>query len=60
MKKRLNILLILIGIIYLLFVNEAFNCKRMLGMFPNFPFHAIIEILILFSVYFFSLTSYKI
>jgi hypothetical protein len=25
MKKRLNILLILIGIIYLLFINEAFN-----------------------------------
>ena len=60
MKKRLNILLILIGIIYLLFVNEAFNCKRMLIMFPNFPFHAIIEILILFAVYFFSLTFYKI
>jgi hypothetical protein len=60
MKKRLNILLILIGIIYLGFINEAFNCKRMLEIFPNFPFHAIIEILILFAVYFFSLTFYKI
>jgi hypothetical protein len=60
MKKKLNILLILIGIIYLLFVNEIFNCKRMLGMFPNFPFHAITEILILISIYFFSLTFYKI
>jgi hypothetical protein len=60
MKKRLNILLILIGIIYLGFINEAFNCKRMLEIIPNFPFHAIIEILILFAVYFFSLTFYNI
>jgi len=60
MKKRLNILLILIGIIYLGFINEAFNCKRMLKIFSNFPFHAIIETVILFSIYFFSLTFYNI
>ena len=60
MKKSLYILLILISIIYLGFINEAFNCKRMLEIFPNFPFHAIIEILILFAVYFFSLTFYNI
>jgi len=60
MKKRLNILLLLIGIIYLLFVNEAYNCKKMLEMYPNFPFHAIIEIIILFAVYYFSLTFYNI
>jgi hypothetical protein len=60
MKKRLNILLVIIGIIYLGFVNEAFNCKRMLEKFPNFPFHALIEILILFAVYFFSLSFYNI
>jgi hypothetical protein len=60
MKNKLNILLILIGIIYIGFVNEAFNCKRMLEMYPNFPFHAIIEILILFAVYFFCITFYNI
>jgi len=60
MKTRLNILLILIGIIYLGFINEAFNCKKMLELYPNFPFHAIIEILILFAVYFFCLTFYSI
>jgi len=60
MKNKLNILLILIGIIYIGFVNEAFNCKRMLKMYPNFPFHAIIEILILFAVYFFCVTFYNI
>lgn len=60
MKKNLNILLIIIGIIYLGFINEAFNCKKMLEKFPNFPFHAIIEILILFAVYFFSISFYNI
>ena len=60
MKKRLNILLVIIGIIYLGFINEAFNCKKMLEKFPNFPFHALIEILILFAVYFFSLSFYNI
>ena len=60
MKSRLNILLILIGIIYLGFINEAFNCKKMLEMYSNFPFHAIIEMLILFAVYFFCLTFYSI
>jgi hypothetical protein len=60
MKNRLNILLILIGIVYLGFINEAFNCKKMLEIYPNFPFHAIIEILILFAVYYFSLTFYNI
>jgi hypothetical protein len=60
MKKRLNILLIIIGIIYLGFVNEAFNCKKMLKKFPNFPFHALIEILILIAVYLFSLSFYNI
>jgi len=60
MKKKLNILLIIIGIIYLGFINEAFNCKKMLEKFPNFPFHAIIEMLILIAVYIFSITFYNI
>ena len=59
-KKRLNILLILISIIYLGFINEAINCKRMLTIFPNFPFHAIVEILILFALYLFCNTFYNI
>lgn len=59
-KKNLNILLVIIFIAYLGFINETYNCKKMLEKFPNFPFHAIIEILILFAVYFFSLIFYNI
>jgi len=60
MNKNLNILLCLIGVIYLGFINEVFNCKRMLEIYPSFPFHAIIELIILFAIYFFSLTFYNI
>lgn len=60
MKNRLNIVFILTGIIYLGFINEAVNCKKMLEFWPVFPFHAVIEVLILFAVYMFCLTFYKV
>ena len=59
-KKNLNILLVIVFIAYLGFINESYNCKKMLENFPNFPFHAIIEILILFAVYLFSISFYNI
>lgn len=60
MKNMLNTLLILLGIIYLGFINEVFNCKKMLDIYPNFPFHAIIEMFILFAIYLFCLIFYNI
>jgi hypothetical protein len=44
--KRHYILVILaLGIfIMLCFYNEKINCKKMLDIFPNFPFHAPLEI----------------
>lgn len=60
MKSRLNILFVLIGIVYIGFVNEAFHCKQMLEIYPDFPFHAIIEIFILFAFYFLCLTFHSI
>ena len=59
-QRNLNILLCLIGIIYLGFINEVFNCKKMLEIFPSFPFHAIVELIILFAIYYFCLTFYNI
>lgn len=32
-----------VGSLLLLIINEAVNCKEMLDMHPNFPFHIIIE-----------------
>ena len=53
-KTKLKWLLVIVGIIYLGFINESLNCKKMLEKFPNFPFHAIIESFILCAVYLFS------
>jgi len=38
--------------ILLLFYNEKINCKQMLEIFPNFPFHAPLEIVGLLIFYF--------
>lgn len=53
-SQRSYILIILsLGIsIMLLFYNEKFNCNTMLNYFPNFPFHALIEIAGLAIFYF--------
>jgi len=37
-------IIFLIGIIILLFLNEKYNCKKMLEFYPDFPFHIFIEI----------------
>jgi hypothetical protein len=31
--------------VFLVFVNESLNCKYMLSVYPNFPFHAVTEVL---------------
>jgi len=59
-QNTLHISIFLIGIVYLGFINEIFNCKKMLRAFPEFPFHAIVEIIILFAVYFVCLSFYKL
>jgi hypothetical protein len=45
------LLILLLGLI-ILELNEYFNCKSMLEMYPNFPFHVFIEIygLVLFYI----------
>ncbi len=60
MKTKLKWLLVIIGIIYLGFVNEVYNGQKMLARFPNFPFHAIIEVFILSATYLVSSSFYII
>jgi len=60
MKNRLFLLFFFIGIIYLGFINEVMNCKTMLKLYPNFPFHAIVEGFILIAVFLFCLIFYTI
>ena len=58
-KYNLHIILGFTLLIYLCFVNEKINCKRMLTLFPQFPFHVIIEIVSIIPIYLLSSTFYK-
>lgn len=51
-QQNLLYIIILISIIILLFINEKYNCKSLLSIYPNFPFHILIEIagIILFYI----------
>ena len=57
-KANLNIILGFFFVIYLAFVNEKMNCKRMLKSFPDFPFHMIIEALGILPIYILCTTVY--
>jgi hypothetical protein len=52
-KKKYILIIVLLGaLIILLFYNEKVNCKKMLEMFPNIPFHAFLELNGTFIFYF--------
>jgi hypothetical protein len=51
MKARIPLIFMLTIIIVLLFINESYNCKKMLEKYPNIPFHTLIEITAIFIVY---------
>ena len=57
-KTNLKIILVTTFLIYLAFVNEKMNCKKMLSAFPHFPFHMIIEALSIVPIYILSNTFY--
>ena len=59
LKQNMPLLLINIFIIYGLVLNEKYNCENMLEMFPNFPFHILIEIFGLLFFSFFTFSFYK-
>lgn len=56
-RYNLNIILVSTFFIYLAFVNEKMNCKKMLDAF-SFPFHMIIELLSIVPIYVLSKTFY--
>jgi hypothetical protein len=42
-KIGINQIILIVLFILLLVVNETYNCKNMLNMYPDFPFHIFIE-----------------
>jgi len=49
-KEKIPIIFILTFLILILFINESYNCKKMLKH-SNFPYHIFIEIIAIFIVY---------
>lgn len=50
-KKKIPLITILSLFLILLFINESYNCKKMLKKYPFFPFHIFIEITAIFIIY---------
>jgi hypothetical protein len=50
-KNKIPLIFILTFLILLLFINESYNCKKMLNKYNWFPFHIFIEIIAIFIVY---------
>ena len=49
-----------VGIIILLFLNEKYNCKKMLRLYPYFPYHIFIEIVGIILFYIICSNFYKL
>jgi hypothetical protein len=43
-QKSVYQIIFLVCVIILLFLNEKYNCERMLEIYPHFPYHIFIEI----------------
>jgi hypothetical protein len=59
-QKTIPYIIICIIFVFCVFVNEFFNCKFMLSIYPNFPFHAITEILGIIPFYLILSIFYKL
>ena len=49
-----------VGVIILLFLNEKYNCEKMLKIYPHFPYHIFIEIIGIVLFYIISSNFYRL
>lgn len=49
-----------VGIIIILFINETYNCKNMLSIYPHFPYHIFVEIVGILLFYIICSNFYKL
>lgn len=59
-KNKINIIFFLVFLIILLFLNEKFNCAKMMSIYPHFPYHILIEIIGIVLFYIICSTFYKL
>ena len=49
-----------VSIILLLILNEKYNCKKMMSIYPDFPYHILIEIIGIILFYIICSNFYKL
>jgi len=59
-QKNIFQIVILIVFIILLFLNEKYNCEKMLDFYPQFPWHILVEILGILLFYIICSNFYKL
>jgi hypothetical protein len=59
-QKSIYQIIFFVGIIILLFLNEKYNCEKMLELYPHFPYHIFIEIIGIVLFYIICSNFYKL
>jgi hypothetical protein len=59
-KKSIYQIIFLIGIAIFLVINEQYNCEKMLSIYPHFPYHIFIEIIVIILFYVICSNFYKL
>ena len=59
-QKSIKIIFFLVLIVIFLFLNEKYNCKKMLSIYPHFPYHIFIEIIGIILFYVICSNFYKL
>ena len=60
LKDKLHIIFFIVILIIILFLNEKYNCEKMLDFYPQFPWHILIEILGIILFYVICSNFYKL
>jgi hypothetical protein len=59
-KDKIHVIFFFVLLIVILFLNEKYNCEKMMSVYPDFPYHILIEIVGLFLFYIICSTFYKL
>jgi len=59
-KANISIVFFLVTLIIILFLNEKYNCEKMMSIYPHFPYHSLIEIIGICLFYIICSTFYKL
>lgn len=59
-QNTIHIIFFLVTIIIILFLNEKYNCEKMMSIQPHFPYHIFIEIIGLVLFYIICSNFYKL